>query len=200
MIDHAALEVAVRDAKKTLDEDADGHLPLARRRAIWLALGARDEEGRCARARLSIAAASRVLPIWERLWPSNRLPHHLLDLADQVCRGEVDRGAITALRDRAETELDDISWASFNKSAVGAGYAALRALDVARRDEPSDLSRPDSAVRDEDLEPHQRDSAYLAAAADAGGSPWEPQSSADRRRDYWNWWLTEAVPAVARQH
>jgi len=200
VIDHAALDDAVLDARTALNEDADGHLPLARRRAIWLALGGRDDEGRCARARLSIAAARRVLPVWQRRWPSNRLPHHLLDLADQVCRGDVDPGALTALRDRAETELDDISWASFDKSAVGAGYAALRALDVSRRDEPSDLSRPDPAVRDEDLEPHQRDSAYLAAAADAGGPPWERRSSADRRRSYWNWWLTEAVPAVARQN
>jgi hypothetical protein len=200
MIDHAALEVGVRDAKKALDDGADGHLLLARRRAIWLALGGRDEEGRCARARLSIAAARRVLPIWERLWPFNRLPHDLLDLTDQVCRGDVDPHSLTALRDRAETELDDISWGSSTKSAVGAGYAALRALDVARGDEPCDLPRPDSAVRDEDLQPRQRDSAYLAAAAAAGGAPWEPRSSADRRRDYWNWWLAEAVPSVARHH
>jgi hypothetical protein len=198
MMDPAKLAVAIGQAEEALASDPQGHLPLAQRQAIWAALGPADAEGRCTRTRLAVAATRRVLPIWEKLWPANRLPHQLLDLAEQVCRGEVDGATLTELRSRAQTEFDDISWASDDKSAVAVGYAAHRALAAAIRDELFDLVQPNTPDRDEDRQPDEHDSAYFAAAAASGGAPWQPGSSAERRRDYWLWWLTEAVPAIAQ--
>jgi hypothetical protein len=193
-----AFAAALRQAEAALETDPRGHLLLPQRRTIWAALGSPDMAGRRARARLAMTATQRVLPIWQQLWPSNRLPHHLLELAERVCRGELEGATLREVRDQAETELDDLSWAARDAPGIAVGYAAHRALGVAIRDEIFDPAAPDSMALDEDSEPHTRDSAFLASIAVADGPPWAQNSSAERRRLYWHWWLKEAVPEVAR--
>src|SRR5262245_66282652 len=125
MIDTNALAMALRQAEEALAVDERGHLPLAQRRAVWAALGA-DSEGHRARTQLAITGTRRALPIWERLWPANWLPHYLLELAERVCRGEIDGATLTEIRGQTETELDNISWASADKSAVAVGRSEER--------------------------------------------------------------------------
>jgi hypothetical protein len=189
------LQQAIRRGEEALANDPRGHLALGHRQAIWAALGPRDAAGRVARARLAELSVRHVLPIWERIWPENRLPHHLLDLATRVRNGELDGATLAAERNQTFTDLDDIAYLSGNNPAVGVGYGAQHALTVAIRDEPFDPAHPDPAVRDEDVQPEDHDSAYYASIAATGGPPWDEESSAARRRDFWQWWLSQAVPA-----
>jgi len=38
------------------------------------------------------------------------------------------------------------------------------------------------------------DSSFFAAAAYAGGAVWDSDSDSLKRREFWEWWLNEAVP------
>ena len=46
------------------------------------------------------------------------------------------------------------------------------------------------------LAPHQWDASLYASAAYAGGFAWEEQSDKLRRREFWQWYLSEAVPSA----
>jgi hypothetical protein len=51
---------------------------------------------------------------------------------------------------------------------------------------------------DDQVSPEEHDGSYMASVALAGGSPWTPGSDPARRREFWQWWLREAVPAAWR--
>ncbi|GMU61965.1 MAG: hypothetical protein AMXMBFR34_37280 [Myxococcaceae bacterium] len=184
----AELRRALVEAEQALAGDARGHLGLGHRQAVWAALGSRQ-----ARARLAVLAARHVLPHWERVRPGDRLPHRLLELAEAVLRGEVEGAALAAERNQAVTDLDDASTLSTDKMSVAAGYAAHHALTAAIRDEAFDPAHLDPGARDEVVEPGDHDSGFLASIAAAAGAPWHEGSSAERRRTFWRWWLSEAV-------
>lgn len=53
-------------------------------------------------------------------------------------------------------------------------------------------------MTDMELDPWTSDSALYAAAAIAG-AVWDPNSSDEKRKVYWEWWLSEAIE-TAYQH
>src|SRR5262245_18131527 len=97
------IDAVLREAWDALAHDSRGDLPLPIRQKIWAALGSRS-----ARARLAIAAARHVLPEWEAQWPNNRLPQHLLELAERVLGGGVDPATIHRERESAYVALDEL--------------------------------------------------------------------------------------------
>jgi len=59
----------------------------------------------------------------------------------------------------------------------------------------------DYTVTDAVVDPHKSDASAYAAIAYAGGPVGWPDADADRRLDFWRWWLDDAVPyagALAR--
>lgn len=50
---------------------------------------------------------------------------------------------------------------------------------------------------EDNIDPWSSDAARDAAAAYAG-PVWEPSSDREKRREFWTWWLREAVPAAWR--
>lgn len=76
---------------------------------------------------------------------------------------------------------------------------AAMAIYATGRDATTGRVRPPFAsMNDTDVEliPEYRDAAYYASVAYAGGNPTDPISDADRRRQFWSWYLAEAVPAA----
>ncbi|MBW4506868.1 MAG: hypothetical protein KME64_10195 [Scytonematopsis contorta HA4267-MV1] len=49
-------------------------------------------------------------------------------------------------------------------------------------------------LTDADVDAYESDSSFWAAAAYANGPVWEPMSDATKRLEFWDWWLTTAVP------
>lgn len=190
------LEAALRQAHEVLARDPRGDLPRGHREAIWAALGARDEGGRRRRAILGIEAVGQVLPEWERVWPRDRMPHQLLAQAAAVLDGSADRARALDDLNRAFTALDNLVISSREKIPAGVGYGAARALATALDDEVFDPSTVRLERTDADVDPYEHDPGYLAAVVRAGGPPWDPDSSSTRRREFWEWWLREAVPAA----
>lgn len=79
-----------------------------------------------------------------------------------------------------------------------AGFAAVQALTVVLQDDQFDPARIDDALTDRDVDADDLDAAFFAAAAWSDGPVWVAGSSAERRMEFWTWWLGEAV-AVSRE-
>ena len=71
-------------------------------------------------------------------------------------------------------------------------YATARDATVGRVRPPF----ADANDSDADLVPEFRDAACYASVAYAAGAPADASSDADRRRDFWFWYLTDALPAA----
>jgi hypothetical protein len=192
------LDEAVRRARDVLARDDRGNLKVGARRAIWAALGGCDDRGRRARTTLAISTSEHVQPIWKATWPDDPLPERLVDLARQVLSGAVDTQRATREADAAQNRLDDLWVQSPGAAAVAAGYSAQRALFCALYDEAFDPNDFDVEALDENTQPDERDSSFLAAVACSGGPPWDPASRTEERRVFWLWWLDEAVATAAR--
>ena len=126
------------------------------------------------------------------------MPEHLLELARQVLSRIVDPRRATREADSAHNRLDALGPLHNDWVAVAAGSCANAALFCALYDETFDPNDLDLDARDEDAQPEERDSSFLAAFACSGGAPWDPKSNREARRIFWLWWLAEAVPAAAR--
>ncbi|MFZ5445612.1 MAG: Imm5 family immunity protein [Myxococcota bacterium] len=184
------LQQALARAEASLDAEPRGHLTRPERRSVSAALATHQE-----RARLALRAAQHVLPVWQARWPTDGLPAGLLQHAFALLHGDGDAAHARAALDEALTHLDDVSYQSTDKMSVAAGYAALRALtDALTGGAPDEAA---AAALDEDVSPEAHDAAYLASVAWAGGPPWHPGASAERRRAFWRWWLSEAAAVGA---
>jgi Immunity protein Imm5 len=138
------------------------------------------------------------LPMWESSWPGDRTPHDLLALADAVIEGKTNRKEGARRRNRGFDALDDLSNRSRNKIPVGVGYAAAQTVATALGYDALNPSEVHPDLDDDGVQPEEHDSSYFAALVRAGGPPWDPASSVERRRAFWDWWLSEAVQAAAQ--
>lgn len=73
-----------------------------------------------------------------------------------------------------------------------AGYATIAAYRISVDDQEYELDQaPDPYYYD--AEDPARDAAYAASS----GAPFNKPSDPARRREFWTWWLREAVPTAA---
>jgi hypothetical protein len=89
-----------------------------------------------------------------------------------------------------ETENVDQTWPTF------AGWAALMAFGEMKQDLQINAHEIDLEQTDEEFAMDGRDYAYYAATAYTNGTPDWPSADQARRYQFWNWWLTEAVPTA----
>ena len=180
-----------------IDGDADRHLRLGVRQEVWAALGPRrGGEGpptgaHLRRLALAVAGVRRVLPLWDRRYPGNDLPSVALGAVGALLRGEIGVEEAQRVFDRCWGDAVHLA-VDRPFPEVAAGFAAVQALGTAMYDEFFDPDSLDPARPDED-DPESHDSAYYAAVAEAGGMPGDPDADRERRREFWRWWLGEAV-------
>ena len=96
----------------------------------------------------------------------------------------------------ASVRLEEVTSDSEEEPAAAVGYSALEALSVAVQDEAFDERAVDLASSDADLDADEIDAALSASVAYANGAILYPGSDHVRRREFWEWWLKEAVPAA----
>jgi hypothetical protein len=197
------LSAALTAAWTALEADPLGELPLPYRRAIWLALGPTLRNGRPRgegyrrRVALSQLAVRHVLPLWDAVHPDDDGPRRMLDLADRLVRGEVDPQAARAEQDEFAVQVQGLEDEDPRPGYVG--DAAVSTVSLASVDYGPDDFEPDDL--DEDLDYDQWDDSFYASVAAAGKGPHEPGDDAATqalRRDFWRWYLREAVPAASR--
>src|SRR5579859_563833 len=217
------LQVLLEKAHITLRSHPETDLPLGYRQAIQCALGpyydvqqnrlqSAAAVGYKRRGVLAILTARYVLPIWQLVIPSGSAtqkeveaaaPIHSLLKAQRILTGQipipVEPNEWHALNQFysyiwqnllliMETEDVDQTWPTF------AGWAALMAFGEMKQDLQVHPPEIDLMQTDEEFTMDERDYACYAAAAYADGTPDWPSADQARRRQFWNWWLTEAVP------
>ncbi len=185
----------------------------ARRRAIYEAFGPKtDPVANRARGWLAVLTAQRVLPIFEQALPGEELPRQLIEMAVGVLQGKFD----VSLAVRAAADGHEVAgrlW-GYDEAAVPwnsnlAGNAAHRALaevagqaplavDAAPINAAYDQDKqgiPPNLWSDEKLAQVAGDAASSAAVAFACSAD-SPSCDPDKLLEFWEWWLTEAIPTA----
>lgn len=212
-----SLNLIVEDSLKALSDHPLHNLNLCYRQSIWTAFGEsfaspwenRIEQfgskdlGRKKRTILAILTARHVLPVWESLFEDDDTPHRLLFVCEQVLQGLYDKKLaqdyLIVIQSRWQTLFADTTIQDYRAGrAISAGNSALLALSTALYDEQFSLnSSCDRANDDLRIDPDRADSAYWAAIALAGPL-WHSSSDANKRLQFWQWWLQDSVDRAAR--
>jgi|SRR5690348_13235900 len=189
-------------------------LTLGHRQAIWSSLGPRldpvtpdtaaNATGYRRRLKLAILAARHVLPLWQP-WPPRYAieqydqtmadPRELVQLAENVLADPAEIGGARYRFSRSWSAATDLFDAE-DPQTGSAALSAVKTLKTAIEDEEFDPATPDYALTDFDRDPWSQDASYFAAVASANGSLLDTQSDPARRLEFWEWWLTQAVPAA----
>lgn len=210
----AGLQGQIELARDAVLRDPTHALSLGHRQAIWAALGPRVDtvipekvptaRGYQRRLRLAILLVRHVLPLLRSQPPGSSIeqfeltmadPPELLRLAEAVL---TDPNALGNARYRfsrswsAATDLfdpEDLPTSNVRLSAV-------KALKTAIEDEDFDPATRDYQLTDQDRDPFSQDASYFASVAYANGTMLDSQSNPAKRLEFWEWWLTQAVPAA----
>lgn len=216
------VQEAVERAYSAMLRHPQSALLPAYRQAIYAALGPladpstpidplNDPETYRVRLTLDLFTVRRVLPIWESEQPQARWPQRLLRIVEGVLQKTVNPEVACTEADVASDQLDDHNFGKAESDAETASEepgskhisssayfvcsAALEALYDAcglYRFDGDPFSEQDT---DDVLDAYSSDVAFWAADAYAGGL-WDPQSDPSRRREFWEWWLKEAVSSA----
>lgn len=172
------------------------------RQAIWKALDFNGEVssielGHKRRIVLAIITASRVLDIWENIWWQDGTPHCLLGTTQLLLAKKIEQSQARAYRNKMWAKLENMAstpeYRGFEyQKAIAAGLSAISALSTALDDEAFDREGIDEELTDADTDAYESDSSFWAAIASAGAT-WEEKGDRRKRREFWQWWLTEAV-------
>lgn len=194
------LRQIIEVAYSSVLEHPQQDLTLGYRHAIWAAMGPRSKPSEKAagsgwqrRANLAILSAKQVLPIWERIWPDDNAPHTTLAKAEGVLNRSINPKRANRDYGLFWTYMDNLMCQTEHKHPVMVGYSAAKALVAALFDEKFDPSSIDYGLTDADVDAYDYDAAFAASVAYANGPIWDPLSDSNKRQDYWEWWLKEAV-------
>jgi hypothetical protein len=192
---------ALRNAHQALEQDLDGALPLAARRAIWSSFGPVERAGQrillsagtVRRARLAERAAMDVLPLWERHRTGDRRPRAMLEALDEYLAGRIDFDRAQAVSDEFNVDLENEGSTS---SHLSAGFAALCALNTPLFE--AEMQGPYvHCASDADLDPWGWDAGLAASIAAAGGAVSDNLGDAARRRLFWERYLVAACDVTS---
>jgi Immunity protein Imm5 len=193
----ADLEQRIADARGVLEQRDDGRLPLPQRRRVreafgpWQPLDApHAPPGLRRRVELARLAAERVLPVWYAEAESDHGPEQMLALAERRLNREISEAEADDLADRFRVYADGLAYRKqISQRALAAGEAARLVLAAVDLD---DYAEHPPDAEDEDIDPDNWEAAYVAAIAAAG----YPDEDVEARREFWRWYLDEAVPAA----
>jgi hypothetical protein len=126
-------------------------------------------------ARLSIALARHVLPVWSASFPDDHRPERVIADAESVLRGHAPEASAERDALHKEAYVEGADWLAY-----GAARSAVYAHDECTQNQSDEQDTPcDLAVWP-----------WYERATWAGDTP------TDRRRAFWTWFLTDAVPSA----
>jgi hypothetical protein len=184
--------------------DPQHDLRLGLRQRVWVALGPRQQGaemtvGRTRRIELACAAAKKVLPIWSKAVPDDRMPEVVLRTVDRLLGSPIVLQEAWEERNLYWQHFVDKSYADESLQIVcAAGFSAVQALTVVLDDEKFDPQCVNDALTDQEMDADDLDAAMFASAAFADGPVWVPESDARRRKEFWLWWLESAARLIEK--
>jgi hypothetical protein len=202
------LRQVLDQANDALAHDPSGQLALPWRNALWLAMGDPQENekgypigaGWQRRVKMGILTVQHLLSIWQEQYPQDEGPQRMLLLAEQVVEDKINHDAAGSESDNYWTLLSDLGVIEDDSKPAEVlpflvGMAAARVVRTARLDYQMVLFNDPNEL-DTERDAWMWDESYLGAMAYAGGAVWVTGSSSERRREFWQWWLDQAVPSA----
>ena len=181
------LLITIRELTDSISED--GELPLWKRYSLRDLLKRNNDLERW--HVLESISAHKVEEIWEQHFPSSRFPIELLRIADSVMVGADDVGQLGKLLLETKSALDEkLLLGEQYFRAVYAGFASWAAARNVVYGSPTISDHSSSEM---DIDPEQWDASFYASLAWAGGAVWEEVGDAGKRREFWIWFLNEAL-------
>src|SRR5262249_9428854 len=183
----------------------DHDLNLGYRQAIFWEFGPyrfaprnTDLSGHLRRVNLAVITVEQVLPLWKKCWPDDPLPATVLKESLQVLNERPGKSTVLRKINRYWDQVENLM--NETNNIVGAvGFAAIRTLSLALTDGFTTGLEIDFNRRDSH-EFTSNNTEFYAAAAYAGGPVYSiraaPESDANKREGFWQWWLGQAVPTA----
>lgn len=158
------------------------------------------------RALLAIMAARKVESVWLEVEPENPWPETLIDTAENVLENRILPEAGKAEAESIADVLVQMLWDQDEQSgdakvisirAQCSVLAAAECLFEASGKHRFDFYHHKPSETNNAIDPTSTDTALWAADAYAG--PFGDETSSNElRREFWVWWLTEALPEACR--
>ena len=187
------LDEAIKGARASLANDSQGRLPLAARKSIWIAMS-HTADSRTAyqrRVLLESLCVRHVAGLWDDRFPGDVRLEQMLSLADKVVNGEINDAVAERQRDEFYVDVVEDDDGEGDFAAMFVGHAAANTVVSALIKDNFDAIP--SVDDDDDLDAESFDPSFLCASAAAGGLPGHEASSVARRREFWTWYLDEAI-------
>lgn len=197
---HVAIHDTIQDADQAERTAPDGHLTLIWRLRIGAALkSSYPSDFRARETALGLSVVKNLEPLWTGLALERcdrQIFYDLLLLGRGILKGQLEE------RDAWRRLNDLMGMAQFIQFKVNywkdfyIARAASSACICALQGEHQFCEQGGSLDSDDELDPDDFDTHFLASCAFADGPPWEPTSSPEARRAFWRRWLAEEVPLV----
>jgi hypothetical protein len=194
----------IEKALLAIEDNPVGNLNLGYRQAIWAEFGPRlnpkASDSKLAhkkRVFLALQTIKHSLSLWEEKYTEDRMPYQIIDHIEKILQGTL------VLENEEGLELYNHYWGYFDSklsenpgnatsSQISIGYAAALCFYVAFFDEDFDANYIDDNLEDAE-DPYEMDVAQIVAIAYADGGTGDPDSNKEKRKEFWHWWLNEAV-------
>lgn len=198
MVIPSELQKLIAKALESVRHHPQHDLNLGYRQAIWAALESdNNNSGHKRRAFLANLTVRHVLPIWHQTFPHDDRPQLILAQAEQVIAGSIKKEIAQKDSERFWQEMQQLGY-NDSTMAFTVGCAAAQALNSAIEDEIFDPDDIDYNLTD-NQDTEGNDASFFAACAYANGPIWQTKSGksdSTKRQEFWEWWLTQAVPAA----
>lgn len=187
--------------RKEVLSHPNGELILPLRRIIWKTFGAFEikEKYRASstiglkrRLKLATMCVEKVMNIWNEAFPNDKRPMRCIEVANEYVTGKTNYESIWNEMSHFVTDLDNQGGEERYYLAVPVGRAAISVLDVAIKDESILVYGNDSRL-DSDYDAYDWDTSFCVAIAYSGSGPWD-NTNIEKRREFWLWYINEAVP------
>lgn len=147
------------------------------------------------RTKLATLCAQKVTGLWDEVWPGNTGPSQMLSTAEAYLRDSLDFDSAWKRKNSFWGDLDNLLCEGNHLTVVNVGFAAANVVTTSLVDERFDPQNLEEDILDDALDPYEWDAGFYASAAYSEGFSREEQSNRSRRREFWEWYLIEAVPS-----
>jgi hypothetical protein len=186
-----SLDDIIEGARYQIESDPHNDLPLGYRRKIAALLGPMADHGigHHRRFGISILTLKHALPFWTDALPDDRTPAEGYKFAVRLFAGKIlsENDALSE-RDRIWSHCDELVYGDKNLQIIaGVGYASAQLITLAIHDEV--FERNELRICDRDVDPMDLDVSFFGASVFSDGPVWYNNSSNQKRKQFWDWWL-----------
>lgn len=190
----------MNEAENMIELNVRGELVLPIRKKIWRSFGSYQSNpdsdnitvGLKRRTRLAILCVKKVISIWEKVADDDDRPLEMIDLAERYIEGSINYSYIYKRWNDFVTDLIYLASDEAFLYAAEVVFASTKAVGIVLKDEELIRYEKDTQL-DENLDSFTWDASYFSAIAYSGSGPWD-NTNIEKRREFWLWYINEAVP------